>query len=74
MGQILSFKAWMVENNIRQAEVAEVLNISLQSVNMKVNGKKDFTLAQVKKLCEHYRISADIFIPKELQISNRGVS
>ena len=74
MGQILSFKAWLVENNIRQTEVAKVLNISLQSVNMKVNGKKDFTLAQVKRLCEHYHLSADIFLPKELQYSNKGVS
>ena len=70
MGQILSFKGWMVENNIRQNELAELLDISLQSVNMKVNGKQDFTLPQVKKICEHYGISADIFLPKELRLSN----
>ena len=70
MGQILSFKGWMVENNIRQNELAELLDISLQSVNMKVTGKQDFTLPQVKKICERYGISADIFLPKELRNSN----
>ena len=70
MGQILSFKGWMAENNIRQSEIAELLDISLQSVNLKVNGKQDFTLQQVKKICERYSISADIFLPRELQYSN----
>lgn len=70
MGQILSFKAWMVANNIRQNEIAELLDISLQSVNLKVNGKQDFTLPQVKKICERYGISADIFLPEELRYSN----
>ena len=70
MGQILSFKGWMAENNIRQSEIAELLDISLQSVNLKVNGKQDFTLQQVKKICEHYNISADIFLPKKLRLSN----
>lgn len=70
MEQILSFKGWMAENNVRQTEIAELLDISLQSVNLKVNGKQDFTLPQVKKICERYGISADIFLPKELQYSN----
>lgn len=70
MGQILSFKAWMVANNIKQSEIAELLDISLQSVNLKVNGKQDFTLPQVKKICERYGISADIFLPNELRYSN----
>ena len=74
MGQILSFKAWLVENNIKQGEVAQILGISMQSTNMKVNGKRYFTLPQIKKLCEHYGISAEYFIPKELLNSNKGVS
>lgn len=70
MQQMLSFKGWMAENNIKQYEIAELLGISLQSVNLKVNGKQDFTLDQVSKICQHYHISADIFLPKELQNSN----
>lgn len=64
---MLSFKAWMVENNIRQKEIADLLGISLQSVNLKVNGKIDFTLPQVSAICGKYGISADIFLPSELR-------
>lgn len=67
MPKILSFKGWMSENGIKQKEIAELLDISLQSTNLKVNGKQDFTLPQVAKICQKYNISADIFIPAELQ-------
>lgn len=68
---MLGFKGWMAENNIRQNEIAELLGISLQSVNLKVNGKQDFSLPQIAIICRHYGISADIFLPKELRYSNR---
>ena len=68
---MLGFKGWMVENHIRQNEIAELLGISLQSVNLKVNGKQDFSLSQVAIICRHYGISADIFLPKELRNSNK---
>ena len=53
------FKAYLVEHNIRQKEAADVVGISVQQLNRKLNGAEPFTLAQVKKLCEHYNISAD---------------
>lgn len=61
MPKVLKFKAWLVENNIKQAEIASVLGISRELTNAKINGREDFTLAQVKTLCEHYKLSADIF-------------
>lgn len=57
----LKFKAWLVENNIKQKDVADLLEISIENLNAKVNGKQNFTLAQVKKICETYNISADLF-------------
>lgn len=71
MGQILSFKGWMVENNIKQSEIAELLDISLQSVNLKVNGKQDFSLPQISAICGRYGLSADIFLPPELRNGNK---
>lgn len=56
---MLKFKGYCAERGIKQSEIARVLNISVSNVNMKLNGKQPFTIAQVKKLCEHYRISAD---------------
>lgn len=57
----LKFKAWLVEHNIRQGEVADLLNITFESANAKINGRQDFTLPQVKTLCVHYGLSADEF-------------
>lgn len=57
--KMLKFKGYCAENNIKQSEVAKVLNITPQNVNRKMNGKEPFTLEQVKTLCKHYGISAD---------------
>lgn len=55
----LKFKAWMVQNKIPQQEIANLLEISLQMTNAKINGREEFTLSQVKKICKEYQISAD---------------
>lgn len=55
----LKFKAWMVQNKIQQQEIANLLGISLQLVNAKINGREEFTLSQVKTICKTYQISAD---------------
>ena len=57
----MKFKAWLVEHNIKQTEVAEVLGIKRETVNAKLNGREEFTLSQVKRLCDYYGISADNF-------------
>lgn len=58
----LKFKGWLAENKITQREIMDLLDLSQTSINKKVNGKEDFTLAQIKTICEKYGISADIFL------------
>ena len=58
---MLKFKGYCSENRIKQKEVAELLNVSVQTVNKKLNGKEPFTYEQVKTLCKHYGISADVY-------------
>lgn len=58
---MLKFKGYCAEHNIRQREIAELLDLTIQTVNRKMNGKEMFTLEQVKKICEHYDISADAY-------------
>lgn len=58
----LKFKAWMVQNKIKQREIAELLDLSQTATNAKINGKMGFTLPQVKTICQKYGISADIFL------------
>lgn len=55
------FKGYMAEHDISQTEIAEILGIAKENVNAKVNGRQDFTMAQVRILCQHYGISADDF-------------
>lgn len=61
-----AFKGWCVARGIRQKEIADLLGLGIQSVNNKLNGKEDFTLPQIKTICTHYNISADIFLDDEL--------
>lgn len=56
---MLKFKGYCSENGIKQIEIAEILNLTVQSVNKKINGKEPFTFDQIKTLCKHYNISAD---------------
>ena len=55
------FKGYMAEHDIKQSEIAEILGITKENVNAKVNGRQDFTMSQVRILCQHYGISADDF-------------
>jgi transcriptional regulator with XRE-family HTH domain len=54
------FKAFLVENNINQREVAELLGKSLSALNQNINGTGgDFSIAELRVICERYNISAD---------------
>lgn len=56
---MLKFKAYCIEHNIKQKELAELLGITVSNVNLKLNGKEPFTLSQIRIICKHYKISAD---------------
>lgn len=53
------FKGWLVEHHIKQSEVAELLGITESNLNLKLNGKQDISVEQVRTLCTTYNISAD---------------
>ena len=57
----MKFKAWLVENGISQKDLAEFLGITVVSVNRKLNGSEDFTIKQIRAICEKYGISEDEF-------------
>lgn len=62
---MLKFKGYCAENNIKQTELADLLGLSVQTVNAKLNGKRDFTLSEVKAICLHYGINANIYFLPE---------
>ncbi len=53
------FKGWLVEHKIKQSEVAGLLGIAESNLNLKLNGKQDISIEQVRTICSHYGISAD---------------
>lgn len=56
------FKAWMAENDIKQKDLAELLCRRVSTINQKLNGTSgDFTMAEVRKICEQYNISSDTY-------------
>lgn len=62
---MLKFKGYCAENRIKQAELADLLGLSVQSVNAKLNGRKPFSLQEAIFLCKHYGISMDhYFLPE----------
>lgn len=56
------FKGWCAAHGIKVKDIADLLDIHVNNASEKMNGKQEFTLPQVKKICETYNISADIFL------------
>lgn len=56
------FKGWCAAHNVKIKDIAELLGIKYNNASAKINGKQNFTLPQVKIICRHYQISADIFL------------
>jgi len=45
-------KGARVEKGLTQEDIAKMIGISTYSYLMKENGKRDFTLTEMKKICE----------------------
>lgn len=66
-------KGKIVAKGFTQQQLAEKMNISLNSLSAKINGKKAFTLPEVDKLCEVVEITdakekCEIFLPGKSHI------
>lgn len=49
-------KAKIIENGLTQKKMAELLKISLQSFNYKINNKREFTVSEIVKICDLLKI------------------
>lgn len=56
------FKGWCAAHGVKVKDIADLLGITYNNVVEKINGKQNFTLPQIKAICEKYNISADIFL------------
>ena len=48
--QIQKLKAKITENNLTQQKLAELMGLSLQTINLKVNGKIPINVYEAEKL------------------------
>lgn len=56
----IKFYMFLKENEIPQAEIAELLKKSVSAVNQNINGTGgDLTVSEVTKICMKYGISAE---------------
>lgn len=56
------FKGWCAAHNVKVKDIAELLDIHINNASEKINGKQNFTLLQIRTICDAYNISADIFL------------
>lgn len=56
------FKGWCAAHGVKVKDIAALLDIHVNNASEKMNGKQEFTLPQVKKICEKYNVSADLFL------------
>lgn len=55
------FKSLRALKGLSQENVADILNISLQSYNKKENGVVEFTATELKKLSEYFDVPMENF-------------
>lgn len=63
-----ALKGKIVANGYTQQQVASAMNLSLNTISSKINGKKAFTLPEVERLCSILKIDdplekCSIFLP-----------
>ncbi len=62
MEELLNLKAWMVLHKVTQKDFAETLGVTQTTVCNKMNGRRAFTLPEIKKLNRTYGVEANVFL------------
>ena len=55
-------KGCMGKHDHRQKDIADILSISVNSVNLKLNGKVPFTVQELSILAKEYDVDINLFI------------
>lgn len=59
MTNTLKLKAIMVERGLTQADLAKALNISEQTMNYKINNRREFKASEIQTLIKILQIPSD---------------
>jgi hypothetical protein len=55
------FKAFLTREGIKLREVASLFGHTVQTISMKNNGSSDYTMKEIDVICNHFKISSEIF-------------
>jgi plasmid maintenance system antidote protein VapI len=55
-------KACMARNGHKQKDIATILDLSENSVNQKIQGKREFTVHELSILAKTYDVDINLFI------------
>lgn len=58
---LCKLRGLMAEKNVRQADLANFLGISVNCFSAKINGKVDFKVSELNKICEFLAVRPEIF-------------
>jgi len=53
-------KALLMERNLKQKYLAELLGLSVVTINQKINGTLEFTYSEVETICDDLKVSTEI--------------
>ena len=62
MIDLMEIKACMARNGHRQKDIANILELSENSVNRKIMGKREFTVQELAILAKMYNVDINLFI------------
>lgn len=65
MAELTALKKFMWDNHITQDEVADKLGIARETLNAKLNGKRDFKMTEVNLMMKNYDMDVSLFSPEE---------
>lgn len=60
-----NIKSLMIKNALNQATLSEHLNISLQSLNLKLNGKREFKESELVSMADLFKVTIDYLLERE---------
>lgn len=55
-------KACMARNGHMQKDIANILGLCINSVNLKIQGKREFTVQELATLAKEYDVDINLFI------------
>lgn len=55
----------MFKHKMSQAKLAEKLNLSTQSVHLKINGAREFTQSELVSIADIFQVTVDYLLERE---------